>query len=430
MTEPTPAVPDPVQQALALFRQQRLAEALPLLEQLVEAGNTPLACVLALAETRERTGDSAGAARLLTNLYRALPQEDFAVTLVATLLRAGDANTLDTLLPELGAAHPASTRLLAMQSEHALKQGDYPTGFALQPHRWAVAREPQATAALACPIWDGTPFAGTLLIGTEQGLGDVVLWSSLLTDLAARGQRSLIACDARLLPLFRRSFPTLGFADRALAPLAGPGTRPDNRRIEMPDLAPLLRHTDVSFPATGGWLQADHERTAALRARYQARFPGKKLVGVSWCSHRHLQGDTKNIPVTELAPLLGHPDIVAVSLQYGDIAPDLSELQASGLPLVVDPDIDLTMDIDGTCALATAMDLVVSSSNSLAHLAGALGLDTRVLVPGARYVLWYWGYETERTPWYPSVRILRGPPRNAWHELAATVARSLGPNRS
>lgn len=420
----SPGTPDPalVQQALQLFGQQRMGEALPLLEQLLETGNTPLPCVLALADARERTGNAAGAINLLEHLYRAIPQEEYAVVLAAALLRAGARSALDHWMPQWIAAHPGSTRLLAMQSEYLLKSGAYARGFALMPYRWALSQEQRTTTALPCPDWDGRPFDGTLLVGTEQGLGDVVLWSSLFEDLVALRQRALIACDPRLLPLFRRSFPGLAFADRQATPLNEPGKLAGNRKIESVDMAPLFRSTIADFPTRRGWLQPDAVRTGEFRKELHARFPGKRLVGLSWRSHRDLRGETKNIPVTALAPLLKCNDLVCFNLQYGDTSQDMAELAAAGLPLPVDAGIDVTRDIDGVAALLPALDCVVSSSNTLAHLAGALGVDTCVLVPGARYVLWYWGYDGDTTAWYPAARIFRGPPREEWQQLAAIIA--------
>lgn len=410
------------QRAMSLFREQRLAEALPLLEQLVEAGNTPLVCILALAEAREATGNEPGAIRLLENLYRALPQDDFAVALVAALQRAGDRDALDQWLPVVRKAHPANTRLAGMQAEHQLKRGDFGAGFDLLPYRWALSAEQQVTATLPCPAWDGQPFGGTLLVGTEQGLGDVVLWSSMFSEIAARGQQALVACEARLLPLFRRSFPTLAFADRASDPLAMPGMNPENRKIESADLARLFRRSLVDFPARASWLVPDATRVAALRDAYRQAFPGKRLLGLSWRSHRYLRGESKSIPVEDLAPLWALPDTVLVNLQYGDIAPDLAALQRLGLDLRVDASINVTHDIDGTAALVAALDGVVSSSNTMAHLAGGLGQQTRVMLPGQRYVLWYWGYEGNTVPWYPAMKLFRGPPRRGWRELAGDVA--------
>lgn len=409
-------------EALELFNQRDYEAASPLLEQLVDAGDTPLPCILALAETREQLGNADGAARLLQNLYEALPQENFAVALVGVLLRAGDPAPLDALLPRLVAAHPDSARLLAMQSDHALKAGDWRTGLQLLPSRRALLRETMMTADLPCPAWDGAPFPGVLLVGTEQGLGDVILWSSLLRDLAARNQRALVACDARLLPLFRRSFPTLEFADATLQPLREPGQDLANRRIQCADLATLPWRADGTLPTRTPWLQADPARVTQLRARYRAQFPGRKIIGVSWASHRDLAGDSKSIPAADLAPLLADPGVACVSLQYGNIDADLAAWRARGLAMAVDPEIDMTRDLDDVAALACALDGVVSCSTSLAHLAGALGVDTCVLLPGQRFVRWYWGYEGD-TPWYPTLHILRGPPRADWPALATLAAR-------
>lgn len=403
------ANPAAVAEALQLFRQHRMHEALPLLEQLLEAGDTPLPCILALADAREATGSAAGAIRLLEALYDAMPQADFALALASALQRAGNRVALDATLPRLRAAHPADQRLAALHAEHLLKCGNFAAGFDLLPQRWSISGAAAMTATLPCPAWDGRPFSGTLLVGTEQGLGEVVLCSSMFRDLAALGQKTLVACDARLLPLFRRTFRGIDFADAAGLPLQAPGREPGNRRIESVDLGRFFRQSAADFPDAGGWLVADPARSTALRTEYRQRFPGKRLVGLSWRSHRQLRNESKNIPLTELEPLLRQPDTVCVSLQYGDIDADLAVLRERGLALHVDPDIDITQDVDGSCALASALDEVVSSSNTMIHLAGALGLPTRLLLPGARYVLWYWGYAGSTTPWYPTMRIHRGP---------------------
>lgn len=414
--------PDIAREALELFRRGDFAGARPLLEGLLAAGNTPVPCILALAETREACGDADEATTLLDALHAAMPHADFAVALASALQRAGDCEGLERHLPVLRKAHPDDGRLAAIEAEHRLKRGDYATGFDLLPHRWAISAGAAMTAGLACPEWDGRRFDGTLLVGTEQGLGETILWSSMFRDIARLGQKTLVACDARLLPLFRRSFPALDFADAALHPLLAPGRDPANRRIESGDLGRLFRRSagdfptnstlpanSASWPANGAWLIPDRERVARLRAEYQERFPGKRLVGLSWCSHRRLRHDTKNVPLADLEPLLSDPALQCVSLQYGDITHDLRELEKKGLPLYRDPHVDITRDIDASAALAAAMDRVVSGSNTMAHLAGALGLPTELRLTGNRYVLWYWGYAGDGTPWYPSMRICRGP---------------------
>ena len=78
---------------------------------------------------------------------------------------------------------------------------------------------------------------------------------------------------------------------------------------------------------------------------------------------------------------------------------------------------DNTNDIDGLAALITACDLVVTVSNSTAHLAGALGTPTLLLLPQSRGRLWYWFNDRNDSPWYPSMRIERQKVGQSWKEL-------------
>lgn len=192
------------------------------------------------------------------------------------------------------------------------------------------------------------------------------------------------------------------------------------------ELGRFFRRDITAMPVRPAWLQADPQRTAHWRQWLATRFPGKRCVGISWRSTRHLLGDSKSIPLPELQPLLAREDFVCIDLQYGDTTADAGQLRAAtGLALQRAPGLDISNDIDDLAALIAALDAVVSCSNTTAHIAGALGVPTRVLLPGSRYVLWYWGHDGERTPWYPSLRLFRGPPRNTWHELARTAAADI-----
>jgi len=75
--------------------------------------------------------------------------------------------------------------------------------------------------------------------------------------------------------------------------------------------------------------------------------------------------------------------------------------------------------------LMTACDRIITVSNTTAHLAGALGCDTWVLVPGGGGKLWYWGHQGEATPWYPTVRLMRQTQQGDWRILLDRVAAQL-----
>lgn len=411
--------------ALAIYNQQRYADALPLFEQIGASGNIDENCALAWAMSLEKCGQEDRSIRLMTQIYQGTKSERHAVLLMSALLRLGRRKELDEWMQKLLADWPQNAQLLAGRSEHGFLSGDYATGFDYVHHRWALALEKPKSALLACQPWDGQRFDGTLLVAAEQGLGDQVLVSSMYEDLVRMGQKALIDCDARLLPLYRRSFPALQFADRKSDALMQAAHHPATRRIDGLELGRVFRRDIHHMPERAGWLVADPQQVAHWRRWLATNFPGRRAIGVSWRSARALLGDSKSIPVTDLAPLLSREDFVCVSLQYGDIAPDLEQLRAAGLPLQVAPGVDCTDDIDGLCALIAALDAIATCSNTTAHLAGGLGIPTRVMIPGSRYVLWYWGHEGERTPWYPSLRLFRGPPRRDWRAVAIDVAAEL-----
>lgn len=414
--------------ALAIFNQQRHADALPLLEQLAAGGQIDLNCALAYAVCLERNDRIDRSIEVMISIYRSSPTEAMAVLLVSALLRLGRREELDHWLPVVLANHPDHRQLLAARSEHGFLSGDYATGFDFISYRWANALELPKSARLACPAWDGTPFAGTLLITAEQGLGEEILSASVFEELVRSGQPALIDCDPRLLPVFRRSFPTLAFADRHGDELVVRGQDPSCRKLEALELGRFFRRDSTHMPTRASWLKADPERTAHWQRWLAETFSGKITVGLSWRSNRYLLGDAKTIPLPELAPLLGDPRMACINLQYGDIAADLQALaqQHPELQLQQAPGLDPTRDLDGLFALIAALDTVASSSNTTAHIAGSLGAPTRVLLPGSRYVLWYWGHDGAQSPWYPSLQLFRGPPRLTWPQLAALVAADIG----
>ena len=167
---------------------------------------------------------------------------------------------------------------------------------------------------------------------------------------------------------------------------------------------------------------------AQLRERLK---PDERIViGLSWVSHNPRSGMSKSARLSDFAGILGLPNCRFVDLQYGDT---LAERQAVERELGVQverlEDIDNTNDIDGLAALITACDVVVSVSNTTAHLAGALGRPTWTLVPHGHSRIWYWFKEGEGSPWYPSVRVRRQAIAQPWRGLVEScvdeIARSL-----
>lgn len=403
----------------ALFSQQRWAEAVPFLE--IQAARTPneTDVLHALAMSLCSIGRWEDGLAMAQRAWQLKPIPRHIDVVLNALYHMGRCDELEVLATQALARFPDSQEVRSMYGLHKLKSGDLKEGFAyFQDFRWRNNINTAPDAGTPGEWWDGTPFDGTVLVTAEQGLGDELMLSSMFDDLVAMGQRALIECDQRLIPVYGRSYPTLRFVPRGQRKLVDAFEAGGNfRKVNALDFAHFFRQAPEDFPAgRRGWLKADPTRVNALRADYEARWPGKKKVGISWKSQRVMEGGAiKGTQLTDFAPILAVPDCVFLNLQYGDVAADIKALQDAGLgEIQIDARIDATDDIDALCAQLSTLDLVVSTSNTTVHLAGALGVPCLLLLPKVRPILWYWGYRGESTPWYPSLTLMRNPREDDW----------------
>jgi ADP-heptose:LPS heptosyltransferase len=150
------------------------------------------------------------------------------------------------------------------------------------------------------------------------------------------------------------------------------------------------------------------------------------VIGLSWISKAPVGGEAKSARLMDFEPLLRTPGRRFVDLQYGDTRDERLVVERElGVPVERLDDIDNTNDLDGLAALMCACDAVVTVSNTTAHLAGALGVPTWVMVPHGQARIWYWFRDKDDSPWYPRVRVRRQQRGQPWREVVAAVAREV-----
>jgi ADP-heptose:LPS heptosyltransferase len=88
-------------------------------------------------------------------------------------------------------------------------------------------------------------------------------------------------------------------------------------------------------------------------------------------------------------------------------------------------DIDSFNDIDALAALISACDIIVTVSNTTAHLAAALGKPVIVMLPASPSLFWYWHTDCSDSPWYPSAVLLRQSQAGEWTDVIATAGKAL-----
>ncbi len=276
------------------------------------------------------------------------------------------------------------------------------------------------------PRWQGESLVGkTLLIHAEQGIGDEIMFSSCFAEVIRLATRVILICEPRLVTLFARSFPTARVIGWSRSGDGRPAPVDERYDLQIPagSLPLYLRPSLAHFPQRANFLQADAAQVDAWRQRL-CRYGDGPKIGISWRAGGK-PGERRR-RTTELAQwqeLLTLPGVQWVNLQYGECGNDLAEAQNRwGVNIIDPPEGDPLTDIDGFAAKLTALDAVISVGNATAHLAGALGVKTWVMLP--RVPAWRWQISGDSSSWYSSVQLLRQT-SEGWDDVIAQAAAGL-----
>ena len=293
-----------------------------------------------------------------------------------------------------------------------LAAGAYGRGWVEYEWRWH--RQQMRPRGLG-PPWRGEDIAGrTILLHSEQGLGDTLQFVRYAPLVAARGARVVLEVPKPLVRLLRR-MPGVAEVVQRGEPLP-----PFDTHCPLLSL-PLAFDTRLeTVPAQVPYLQADPASTQA----WGARLPRDGLrVGLVWAGSPHhddagaqLINRRRSMPVADLAALNGIAGVQFVSLQLDTDGCSPERLQCVDLMGEVE-------DLADTAALVQNLDLVIAVDTAVAHLAGAVGTPVWLL---SRYDgCWRWLHGRDDSPWYPTMRIYRQERPHDWTTVMAHVARDL-----
>lgn len=262
----------------------------------------------------------------------------------------------------------------------------------------------------------------SVFVSTEQGLGDEILFGTVLPDLLAElgpdGHLTL-AVERRLVPLYARSFPQTTVIAHGTGKINGitvrhfPGmdtTRAYDGFVMLGDLLPRYRPNAQAFPRQNSFLTPDPARVAHWKAELDKLGPEPK-VGILWKSLvKHSRRDRYYSPFESWAPILRTPGAVFVNLQYGDVSEELRQAEREGLSIWNPPGIDLKQDLDDLAALCAAMDLIMGPSNATSNIAASVGTPIWILSPSNSWPM----MGTDYYPWYGSARMFLTPSPGEW----------------
>ena len=295
--------------------------------------------------------------------------------------------------------------------------GELPSGWKAYDYRWHETDRPRRP--LDQPLWQGDDISDQgIIVWSEQGIGDTILFASCLSDLQKRCKDIRVELDQRLVSLFRRSFPDVCFFPRMPDPhpdlISGAGVQ-----CPIGDLGKWLRQSIEDFPTTGQFLTANPDRISVWREWLASLGPGTK-AGFCWTSGLMDAERWRHYPdLNDWEGIFSKSDIQFINFQYGDKIGDLSSLsERYGNRFHVPPDLDLFNDLDNIAALTIAMDIFVSPETANAWLSGALGIPTFVMCqPGDWRTM-----GTNNLPWLPTVNMIEKSRSKSWRDTCDEVA--------
>jgi len=285
-----------------------------------------------------------------------------------------------------------------------------------------------ACSQLSTPLWDGCSLENkTILIYGEQGIGDEIMFAQLIPEIARLTKQCIIACEARLAPLFSRSFENVKI-------ISGYHNADElNNLIQqnavdftslIGDLTKFLRPDTASFPKPTTYLKPSPEAVNKWKKRYQALGDGLK-IGISWKGGVLSQSSTPRTTDLELwLNLFKLPNCHFINMQYGDQSQELRQLkERHGITLHHWEDSLPLLDMDDFAAQTAALDLIISIDNSTVHLAGAVGTPTWLLLPLAPD--WRWGIQKQDSLWYANITFFHQRILNNWNPVFVEIINRL-----
>ncbi len=405
LTESITDTQDGVRAAIADEAEKALKRALALAPNDAKAH-------FAAANLHATRGDHETAIQFTKNAIKLDPNWPEAHANLGSHLEAsGNLEAAETAFDHALKLDPENTNALVNRSLARLARGHLEKGWDDYARRFETSHALYTKREWPWPVWQGESLKGKkILVWSDQGIGDEILYGGMIPEIIQNAEACTVECAPRLVPLYQRSFPKADIVPKDAAASARLRANAFDYHSSVLDLGRWHRRQFGAFPNRNRYLRADCGLSERLRQRYLDHAPaGTRLMGLSWRSINPLIGSEKSLNLEFFAPILGSSKVRWINLQYGDTRDEIEKIKEKhGFQLVRDDGIDSLTDLDAFAAQVSALDGLVTISNSTAHMAAALGVPTILLIPDGRKRIWYWFGEGLYCPWYRSITIMRG----------------------
>lgn len=340
----------------------------------------------------------------------------------------------------------------------SLLMGDYARGFAEFRWRWQMAGVGRPSIAkwwqsaqIHVPVWSGQPLENRkVVIYPEQGLGDAIHFIRVADSLKRSGATVVAVCQSQMLPLFagvpgidelvsedsaggvvHESLLQADYQGSFLEILDGLYQRDGklNHGEELFEAPP--KDSPTGSPHGRGYLSVSDDAVNQWKLWMDDAIgddpssPRRPRIGINWQGNREHHADVyRSVKLDVLRPLIEHDSLKIVNLQFGHGVEQLDQADYRANVLRLPAELDQTggrfMD---TAAVLCGLDALVTTDTAIAHLAGALGVRTHLLL--GRVPDWRWLTTGDRTVWYPNTTLYRQKEFGHWEAPVSRILEAL-----
>ena len=266
-----------------------------------------------------------------------------------------------------------------------LAQKKFEKGWINYKFRWFSGEFNSPKLNINLPEFNLKKDKKNLLLWSEQGVGDQILFLRFLKDLEPYINNLFIKIDSRLHDIIKKIYPRIKFLEK------NENFNNYNFGYQLPigDLGSLFVKDTFNLKKYQKYLIADKTLTNQLKNNFHTR--NKFICGLSWISKNEDIGDKKSISLEILKPILSIKNIEFLDLQYNDTNDERDRFfNNTGIKINKISHIDNFNDLNGLTSLIDMCNFVITVSNTNAHISGALGKETFLLLPKGKGKLWYW----------------------------------------
>lgn len=395
-----------IQRARARLETEAFERSKAELEQALKLFNDNANLHHEMARLLYKTGDHVGALPFAQAAFKDNPEDPHRITTLGVI-----SQSLGQFEEALG--HFSKARRLIRSDDATIEWnmslaylglGDLKNGWHWHHSRFSMRGNTVLKRQFKSPEWKGEDISSkTLLVWSDQGLGDALRNCTLLDEIVALAGRVILEPPLKLVPIIARNFPDIEVRPPSFNRISLAMTTEDfDMHICLTDLACHFRPTIEDFKrAKQPSMQADSKLKQGFRQRLKnpERLP---VVGVAWRSGNLKEERARwYMNIMEMAPILRTPGAIFVNLQYSSIEREIDWVRkALKIDFINFDDVNLKDDIEAAAALTDCCDLVISSNTSVADIAGALGVKCWRFGPPSGVSL----LGQDNPPWHPSIK--------------------------